>query len=497
MSLEQAKAWLKNHSTQIPALSVNLQQIARLKEDEKHNARLARIAIRDPALALALLTRVNLHRGKGSGKDRVESPLAAISLLGDHVSHSLIENHPAAETSLDQKFQLLLYLQLIERSLHNETQAEQWARQQGFQQTEVIKVAALFRYLGELLCCSLDFDNYLAYIRDFDKLHDESGVFGFRFDELTETLCDTLNLPLLIVDSLPGKPHKSPVERLLFHCGQLCLYSESGWEDEQLLQTLETFAEVLQLSPERVSGMTHQFAVLAARDSYVEQAWTPASRLILSADSHWSSQFHQPVANRERKTGPVTPEASKADNKAEPTAPPAKTPPRPQPLQHALQAIRDLADKADSTQSALVNACLKGLNQDLKLARVCLLILSADNTQIQNRMSLGLEADSSFRQFSIALDRSGLLKILLQKPQAIWINRGNLEKYHKLLPPGMMASVMTDSFVAMSLFIGSRPIGIVYADQRQAAQPLDGESFAQFKHLISLTSKALTMKAKR
>ena len=64
-------------------------------------------------------------------------------------------------------------------------------------------------------------------------------------------------------------------------------------------------------------------------------------------------------------------------------------------------------------------------------------------------------------------------------------------------PRVLLASIMTDNFMAMSLFIGNQPIGIVYADQRQAKSKIDAELFSRFKQLISLTSKALTLLAKR
>ena len=60
-----------------------------------------------------------------------------------------------------------------------------------------------------------------------------------------------------------------------------------------------------------------------------------------------------------------------------------------------------------------------------------------------------------------------------------------------------MTSIMTDNFLAMSLFIGEKPIGIVYADRSNLAQNIDVNTFAQFKQLVTLTSKALTLLAKR
>ena len=492
MSLEKATAWLQSRPTSIPALSVNLREISRLIEDEKHTARLARIAIHDPALSLALLTRVNIHRGQGSGKAPVESPLAAISLLGDHVSHTLVGDHPSAEKALDDKHQLVLYEQLIERSLHNETLVDQWAIEQGYKQTENFKTAALLGYLGELFCCAHDFDSYLAYLRKIRSGEDEATVFGFHFDELTEVLVDQLNLPEMISAGLSGKQRKNPVEQLLFHCAQIGRLAESGWRNPQLCEAMQSFAETLQTPVDRISRLTHQFTVLAARDSYVLDAWTPAARLVLSDDRHWAHQLSiEPPSEK-----PVDPMQSVV------TAP-SNAPDEPiidealASFNRATSSIRDMIKNPESTQSAVVNACLKGLFQEMRLARVSLLMLSADKNQLQNRLSLGLDKESGFRQFGIEVERAGLLKVLMQKPQAIWITPDSLKKYQKMLPATLLASIMTDNFMAMSLFIGNQPIGIVYADQRQAKSKIDAELFSRFKQLISLTSKALTLLAKR
>jgi len=60
-----------------------------------------------------------------------------------------------------------------------------------------------------------------------------------------------------------------------------------------------------------------------------------------------------------------------------------------------------------------------------------------------------------------------------------------------------LANIMTSDFLAMSLFIAEKPIGIIYADRSQSTTPIDENTFLQFKQLVSLTGKALTIIAKR
>ena len=137
------------------------------------------------------------------------------------------------------------------------------------------------------------------------------------------------------------------------------------------------------------------------------------------------------------------------------------------------------------------------LKHDLGASKVSLLLLSKDQQWLQNRMSIGIEQASPFRNYRIEYARSGLLKMLLTKPQAIWINKDSFKKYQKLIPQSLMAHIMTDQFLAMSLFIGSNPVGIVYVDRSDTATPIDQTLFSQFKQLITLASKALTLLSKK
>ena len=112
-------------------------------------------------------------------------------------------------------------------------------------------------------------------------------------------------------------------------------------------------------------------------------------------------------------------------------------------------------------------------------------------------MSRGIQKDAAFKQYQIETSKAGLLKILLNKPQAIWINGISFKKYQKIIPPSLLASIMTTDFLAMSLFIGEKPVGIIYADRTDTIDKLDEKAFTEFKQLITLTSKALTVISKR
>ncbi len=482
MSLQQANKWLDTHSLTIPALAAHKQAIDELLEQEQLSHELVPLAAHDTGLLLNILSAVNERRGAGSGRDIVESPQAAIALLGEKVSHEIFKNAPVAEKQLTNPEQLFAFLQIINRSYHNEIQATSWAIENGHKQIDQIKVMALLAYSGELLCCLYDFDTYLQYLVSGANSQAALQAFGFQFPHLTEALCQRLNLPDLLTRSLPHSNDPGVRAQLLRFTARLCDVCESGWYNDSMLAVFTEFAEFLDQPVDQVMARTHQFSITSARQSPIENAWQPAARLILISDQH-----RQPLSRQQQQIESKTDATASVHSDDNPKT---STP-------DVFERIKKMVKQADVSQSDILNACLKGLFEDIELSKVSLMLLSKDKQTLQNRMVIGIDQQSPFRRYKIALQQSGLLKLLMQKPQAIWINPNNIKKYQQLIPQSLQASIMTHDFLAMSLFIGNQPIGLVYADRSNTPQTLDPATFTRFKQLISLTSKALTLLSKR
>jgi len=164
MSIKKAQLWMQKHSHIIPALAVHHNEIIELLENEHQAHNLVKTAIRDPGLSLGLLAKVNSTRSSTPDLDPIESPQSAISLLGEQATRTMFENGPVAEEQLQKPEQFLRFQQIINRSFHNEEQAGKWAALSGYTQVEPIRLAGLLAYIGELLCCTYDFDNYQKYL---------------------------------------------------------------------------------------------------------------------------------------------------------------------------------------------------------------------------------------------------------------------------------------------------------------------------------------------
>ena len=492
MSLSQAQSWLKKHSDSIPALNINHQKIIELLDSEKNSQDIVLHALADPGLSLALLKKVNADRGTNSAKDRVESTRSAITLLGNQVTHSLLRKYSVAEKKLNNPQQLFLFHQIINRSFHNEVQVTAWAEGNGYQHKEQLKACALLSYTGEILCCVYDFEHYLQYILGGSVIGEEQQIFGFSFPQLTEALCLKLNLPEIFIQALPHKESDQQREKFLCFIAKLCHQCEHGWFTKAQFKTFNLFAEFLQHPVDQVIQKFHQVSVHAARQSILEDAWQAASRLILISDSAWIPA--DPAALRNAAVD--RPKSAQPDfHKTE--KPGVKETHKTSSADDIFSRIKNLVKQQNVTKSIILNTCINGLFEDFSMSKVSLLLLSQDKHKLHNRMSRGIPKEAAFNQYQIETSKAGLLKILLNKPQAIWINETSLKKYHKIIPASLLASIMTTDFLAMSLFIGEKPIGIIYADRTETTDKLDEKAFTQFKQLISLTSKVLTVISKR
>ena len=126
-----------------------------------------------------------------------------------------------------------------------------------------------------------------------------------------------------------------------------------------------------------------------------------------------------------------------------------------------------------------------------------LLLISADKTKLGTRAGKGLDEHSPIRKLVIDISKANLLQSLLAKQQAIWIDPASYRKYEASLPARFKAAFLHEDFYLMSLFVGKRPIGLIFADRAQAVTRLDKAIYIRFKSAVMLTGKALTFLARR
>lgn len=134
---------------------------------------------------------------------------------------------------------------------------------------------------------------------------------------------------------------------------------------------------------------------------------------------------------------------------------------------------------------------LKGLHTGLGLTRILFAMLTPDGERVKSRFSLGIAVDDPLRHFEFRLDGKDLFAQLMGKMQGVWINEGNRERLWPMVDPRLRKLLGTGDFFAMSLFNGSKPLGLIYADRGHGECSLDPLTYTDFKMLCLQAARGL------
>ena len=80
---------------------------------------------------------------------------------------------------------------------------------------------------------------------------------------------------------------------------------------------------------------------------------------------------------------------------------------------------------------------------------------------------------------------------LMEKPQAVCIHDGNRKANWQLVPADFQKLIGTNSFMAMSIFVGNQAYGLFYADRHTSACQIDNTSYAYFKKICGMVMQSI------
>ena len=473
MSEQAASAWIKNHSESIPAFDDYHQQVIEmLQEGIASIGEIADVIMFDPGLSTTILRTVN-SKLRNSRRPAVETVHTAMGHLGKLAITKLVSEHSTISSSHTNIEIINRCRQLISQNKHALAQLDSFAQHQGISTVDDMRAAILLYNLGEYYLCLFDTDNYQSYRQalttkqDIKKLAEK--VFGFDFDHLGKLLGQHWNLPKLVEESFEPSQKAGRKARLIQLAGAISREAELSWYHSSMQDAQKACSSYLNLSADETRNQIQTTALRVAHEENLDNVMPAASRLILLPD------VDRPAIKKSLKA---------AVN--------AQTPP-----QSFENRLRSLLQSRQASQSQVIGLLLGNLHQNLGFSKVALMLLSGDRSTLATRTGKGLDKGSAFLKLQLEVAKSGILKSLLQKPQAVCINATTYRKYENSLPGNFKATCLCDNFVIMSIFVGNRPIGLVYCDRSVSRDTIDKVSYDQFKANIMMTSKALTFLAKR
>jgi len=459
----------------LPALPPTAEALQRLlaHSDDVPVARLAAAIERDPGLTLALLRTINALKHKHL-RQTVSTVEHGVMMLGFDALHALPTNVPGIDTVTDPAIRQRL-MQLYTRAHHAACQARGWARLRKDMLSEESYAAGLLHGVGEMLLwlAAPEKMQQIDDLRQHKEMEPEEAHYvalGCGIDDITRELANRWRLPPLLRESLlPENAGRSRVLGVMLAV-QLARTADRGWYSAEMTELLQELSDYLYQRLDPTVSQVHAAGADAARAMICNRIPHAAALLLhpsrREADPGWSKQ-HPQVPGVDFCLLP-----------------------QPRLLDATLQRLEHEA--AGAGLKRILDWTLEGMHDGIGLNRVVFAMFNQDRSQLVARHIAGTDNDPHFNRFTIDLEAGNLFTRLLEKPQAVWVNEKNHDRFWPLLPQAFRNHIATDSLFLLSIFVNGRAIGIFYADRHTQACSLDSRSYHNFKRLGLAAARALT-----
>lgn len=433
---------------------------------------IAQIVSLDPGLTIYLL-RVCNTKSTSSLRTEITSISQALMMLGVEQVSKLPEKLPNLTKILKdpEKTRLLI---TFNRAFHAAEQATEWASIRRDMDTDEIFVATQVHFIGEIALALLypeklyEIDN----IRRQKQIASEEAqylVLGFALNQLSYELARQWELPSLALDALKPENAKYPRSYNIMLAVQLSRAAAVDWHGGKTQAVQQQVADFLDIPIDEIATANHKLAVEVARKANGLYGVRSAAALL--------PMLNDPLEN--------TAVQLKNPNKH---ADICLIPQRP-----LLTSVLDTIKNPDSKMSPkeLIHLVLSGMHDGIGLNRVVFATRNKDNQTLVPYAIKGADNDPIFNRFSIKLHKENLFGRLMTKSQAIVINSKTRATFWELIPKDFRKLIVTDSFVAMSIFVEDVEVGFFYADRHTKDCQLDDASYRLFKSLCASATAAM------
>lgn len=437
-----------------------------LADDQSPRGRIAGVVMADPALALRVLQRANVveHR---HFRFEIAALQDAIHMLGTQTLTELERQAPLAEDVLDAN-RLAHYRRSCGRAWLAALLAQDWAELDRDRVPTEIALAALLNNLGELYLLAHGDARINRYLDMMECVHvlpheAEYVTLSVSLEALGYGLACAWRLPEMVRESMRGRNARHLRPLCVMLANQIARHACSGWRRPGQLVDLSLTADILDLDLgtlcDRIDRVLDRF-----NEHALDYGLAPLDALPLI-------------------TGPDAPASLDL-----PRAAVFCLAPRADELDRAGAA---LTSGTIEDRETLILEWLRGLHHGLGLNRVVYAAFDPRRRRLTTEQLIGTDFEINFNRFSLSLDRDGLFARLIETPGALWLNDTNRAELAEQVPMDVKILTGCASFMARSVWVGGRPIGLVYADRRTSDCALDAHAYQGFLHLSALAETAL------
>ncbi|MES9854091.1 MAG: HDOD domain-containing protein [Candidatus Thiodiazotropha sp. L084R] len=471
---QTVEEWVRQISAEpLPIMQRTLTQVRDLlnKKTSVNHSRLAEVISRDPGFGLYVM------RQSSNPSKQPKEAITRISLAIPMLGMALIEKASKTLPCLEDKLKGPPRRGLIgcySRAAHAACYARGLSEMRNQSDGDTLYTGALLHDIGEMAIWSEAPDTMIRIQKRIEAGEDRESVaqteLGFTFETLNIQLCQRWQLPDLISDAQSISNNFQPKPLTVMLASTLARETTLGWNSKKTVEDLEVLAEFLEIPQEQAISNLHRLAAETARNLQTLPLPLPAF-FIICGDK-------KPVKKAQPETAQPTPAKKIPSEKKSIPAPPKATKPPPPKKSNPLQDM--------------LSSALEQMHQELGLSRTMFAMLTPDRKMLRSRLVIESEQQLSLKDFALSTKNPSLFKLLLNKPQAISLNKNNAEKYLPMIPPDAREQINTSGFISMSIFIRNKPVGLFYADNGLSGPGVTRQQFENFKVICQTIMKTMS-----
>lgn len=492
----------------------------------------------DPGLSVQLFNKANGDR-KSSGRMPLTTINNTLSHLGQGQFLQQLEKAQLLDALSLPEINRRGYLRYVAQACHAAYQARDWGQLRKTHEPEEMQCAALMQNVAELALWCYGDDAMIQIERNcYGKKQDYDSaaqqVLGCDIRKLSAQLAEKWNLPELISDALLSDYKGFTLATGVALSARLARLVSMSWYDKTAMQCVQDIAHYKGRSLGEVETRIHNNAVNLTETFQKLGYMSPARLLPMLVDENYvDPQFvpsmdapTRPVINKSEAVKSENVQKSVSINQATKDIPvPAvtemtKTVPakkldavvQPKPVAKEPVKQAEVTDRVENNKQGVSPALAQGISQLQKmiqqkatvpqliqqavdvlramgLHRVVFAVNVSKLKMLVGRFASCDDNVKALQDFKIALERPSLFKLLLEKPNYIWINESNRAKYWSLVPDQVKLMLANDNLFVMSIFSGKQAIGLMYADKIKAV--LTEDEFKKFVGLCRLLAKGI------
>ena len=336
--------------------------------------------------------------------------------------------------------------------------------------------AAQLHFLGEMVLSihAPELLEKITKLRIEDHIASEEAqymVLGFTLNDLTKKISDKLKFPQLVTETLASENAKYPRAYGIMLGVQLARnISYEGWFSTRTYSVQEEIAEWMNITTDEVIARTHVIAAEVAREIPQYNTLPPARLLPLIIEQNLENTSKENEDKDKDALICLIPQLSV--------------------LRTAINELTKFSPN-DVSSNDLIQHVVSSMHDGIGFNRVVFCLYNEEEKELHGDVLKGAENDPVFNRFKIKISDSDLFSHLILKPQAILMNDKTRGKFWPLVPDDFQKLILTNSFVAMSIFIKDKPYGMFYADRHSSACQIEERSYNYFKTLCTHTTKIL------